>query len=68
VKNYTETWEKSLYRKKYEANYLSKYIRENTLIKIGGIFENKDLTLYQFTSFDNKPGIEGEILSFFAMS
>ena len=36
------------------------------MLKIGGIVENKNLTLYQFTSFDNKPGIEGEILNFFS--
>jgi aspartokinase len=36
------------------------------LIKIGGIFENKNLTLYQFTSVDDKPGVAGSILDYFA--
>jgi aspartate kinase len=35
-------------------------------VKIGGIFENKNLTLYQFTSVDDKPGVAGSILDYFA--
>jgi aspartokinase len=36
------------------------------LIKLGGIFENRNLTLYQFTSLDDKPGVAGSLLDYFA--
>jgi aspartokinase len=36
------------------------------LIKLGGIYENRNLTLYQFTSLDDKPGVAGALLDYFA--
>ena len=36
------------------------------MIKIGGIFENRNLTLYKFTSIADEPGVAGDILNYFA--
>jgi len=35
-------------------------------MKIGGLVENMDLTLYRITSIEDKPGAAGEILKLFA--
>jgi aspartokinase len=35
-------------------------------MKIGGMIERTDLTLYQFTSIDDEPGVAGAILRLFA--
>jgi aspartokinase len=35
-------------------------------MKIGGILENTDLTLYRITTFDDAPGAAGAILKFYA--
>jgi aspartokinase len=36
------------------------------LTKIGGIVENKNLTLYRISSVEDQPGVAGNILRFFA--
>jgi len=37
-------------------------------MKIGGIVENKDLTLYRITSLVDKPGAAGTVLKIFALN
>jgi aspartokinase len=35
-------------------------------MKIGGLVENTDLTMYRITSIEDRPGVAGEILKIFA--
>ena len=36
------------------------------MLKLGGIYKNRNLTLYQLTSLEDKPGVAGAILDYFA--